>query len=166
MAEENTEGMEQQESAPPKKGKSKLLIIIIVLLAVLGGGGFFAYSKFLSHPSGEGEKGKDAAESEVKEEETKLISFDPFLVNLTEQGRFLKMTLQFEIINPEYEKLVQDRMPIIRDAVITLLSSKSSDSIATPEGKFQIKDELLMRANAAIGKDIFKNVYFTEFVMQ
>jgi flagellar basal body-associated protein FliL len=29
-----------------------------------------------------------------------------------------------------------------------------------------LKDELLMRANAAAGKDIFKNVIFTDFVMQ
>jgi flagellar FliL protein len=42
------------------------------------------------------------------------------------------------------------------------------NSISSPEGKFQLKDEILFRANQILGgeKDIIKNLYFTEFVMQ
>jgi len=48
------------------------------------------------------------------------------------------------------------------------VSSKSLNSISSPEGKFQLKDEVLFRANQIMGmdKDIFKNLFFTEFVMQ
>ena len=44
----------------------------------------------------------------------------------------------------------------------------SINAIASPEGKFQLKDEILFRANQVMGgeKEAFKNLYFTEFVMQ
>jgi len=74
--------------------------------------------------------------------------------------------MQLEIIDAENGALVEDRIPQLRDAIITLLSSKSAESVSSPEGKLQLKDELLLRTNQAIGKNIVKNLYFTEFVMQ
>ncbi len=156
---------EEEEAKPKKKGKSKLLIIIILAAVVLGGGGFFAYTKFLAKPK-PAEADQKQQQQEVKEEQPVLFALDPFVVNLSERGRFLKCTMQLELIDKSYEDLAKEKTPPIRDAIITLISSKTADSITTPEGKFQLKDEILMRANAAVGKDIFKNVYFTEFVMQ
>jgi len=57
-------------------------------------------------------------------------------------------------------------LDVARDAIITLVSSKSAEAVSSPEGKLQLKDELLLRANQSVGKDVFKNLYFTEFVMQ
>ncbi len=74
--------------------------------------------------------------------------------------------MQFEIDDPSNQPLVNERIPKLRDSIITLLSSKSAESVSGPEGKFQLKDELLLRTNQAMGKDVFKNLYFTEFVMQ
>ncbi|MCK7505588.1 MAG: flagellar basal body-associated FliL family protein [Desulfobacterales bacterium] len=34
------------------------------------------------------------------------------------------------------------RAPQMRDSIITLLTSKTVDSIITPEGKLQLKDEI------------------------
>ncbi len=167
MAEEK-EGTQQEEGteeeAPKKKkGKSKLLIIIILVLALGGGGGFFAYTKFFSHPK---EAEADKEEETSKEELPALFNLDPFVVNLTDRGRFLKVTMKLELIDKKYETVAEEKTPHIRDAIITLISSKTAESISTPEGKFQLNDELLMRANASVGKDVFKNIYFTEFVMQ
>jgi len=155
---------EEEESKPKKKGKSKLLIIIIAAVVLLGGGGFFAYTKFFAKPKPA--EAEQQQQQQVKEEQPVLFALDPFVVNLSERGRFLKCTMQLELIDKSYEDLAKEKTPPIRDAIITLISSKTADSITTPEGKFQLKDEILMRANAAVGKDIFKNVYFTEFVMQ
>jgi flagellar FliL protein len=168
MAEEALEDQEEVQKEIPKKGKGKMLIIIFGLFVILGGsGGFFAYKKFLSPAlADKGNPVNQAAQNGTREEKSVLFPLDPFIVNLSDQGRFLKMTLQLEITDTSYEETVKQKIPFIRDAVITLLSSKGADSISTPEGKFQLKDELLMRANAAAGKDIFKNVIFTDFVMQ
>lgn len=164
MAEEKKEV--QQEEEKPKKGKSKLIIIIGLVLVLAGGGGFFAYTKFFANKGSANIEEVKKEEDLIKEEEPLLFSLEPFVVNLSDRGRFLKITLKLELIDKRYKKLAEARVPQIRDAIITLISSKSAESISTPEGKFQLKDELLMRANSATGRDIFKNIYFTDFVMQ
>jgi flagellar protein FliL len=165
MAEEKhaEDGAAEAAKTPGKKGGSKkLLIIIVVAILVLGGAGGFAGYKLLSGK----DKPAEGSEHKKVEEKSVLIALDPFVVNLSDHGRYLKMTMQAEITDPAQQQVVTDKVPNIRDAVITLLSSKSADSVAGPEGKLQLKDELLLRSNQAVGKDVFKNLYFTEFVMQ
>ncbi|MBI3591994.1 MAG: flagellar basal body-associated FliL family protein, partial [Nitrospirae bacterium] len=53
-----------------------------------------------------------------------------------------------------------------RDAIITLLTSKTFDALMSPEGKLQLKDEINMTANQILGNNSVKNAYLTEFVMQ
>jgi flagellar FliL protein len=163
MAEENVEeGQEGAKEKPPKKSSKGLLIIIVVVVLALAGG-VFAFFQF----TGGKDKGKEGAKADDKKAvKTALIALDPFVVNLAEQGRFLKVTMQFELADSTNQDLVKEKMPQLRDAIITLISSKSAESVSSPEGKYQMKDELLLRANNALGKETFKNLYFTEFVMQ
>lgn len=169
MAEEIQEEVQEQ----PAKGSSiKMLIIIISAALVLGGGGFLSFMLLKGgEPSGEAtEAREEVAEGhgEAKGEQGKntLMAFQPFVVNLSVPGRYLKVTMQFEVIDKKYRNMVEEKSPMIRDTVITLLSSKSAEAVSSPEGKFQLKDEILYRANQAMGKEVFKNIYFTEFVMQ
>ncbi|VAX29965.1 Flagellar basal body-associated protein FliL [hydrothermal vent metagenome] len=166
MAEEKEEKQEDEAGGEKRgeKSKLKLLIIAVVVLVLLGGGGFFAYSMFLGKKSES--KAVPIKGDNITAEQPALFPLAPFVVNLADRGRFLKVTIKFEMTDIKYEELIKERTPHLRDAVITLLSSKTAESISTPEGKFQLKDELLMRANSAVGRDVFKNIYFTDFVMQ
>jgi flagellar FliL protein len=167
MAEEKEEGQpdeEKAEKATRTKKSNKSLIIVVGIIVVALAGGIAAYSLLFS-----GKGGESAAEVKhelKKDTKTTLVALDSFVLNLAEQGRFLKVTMQFEIADVANQQLVADRTPQLRDAIITLMSSKSAEALSSPEGKLQIKDELLLRANQAIGKDVFKNLFFTEFVMQ
>ncbi len=154
------------EEAPKKSSKSKLFLIIIAFFVLaLGAGGFFAFKKFgVSHKEEKTEAKKE--EKKLNVEKTYLFALDPFVVNLAEHGRFLKMAIQLEFDDQKQEEIIKQKTPILRDAIITLVSSKSADSISGAEGKLQFKDEVLLRLNQIMGKDFFKNVYFTEFVMQ
>ncbi len=154
----NPEELKQKE--PKKKGK--LLFFIAGALVFIIGAGIATYLFLFSGRS----KAEGSHKEEKIDEKISLFALDPFVLNLAEQGRFLKVTMQFELSNPSYQQMLSERVPHLRDAIITFLSSKSSDTLSSPEGKFQLKDELLLRANQAAGKDIFKNLYFTEFVMQ
>lgn len=160
MAEEKVDAPEGGEIKEKKSGSKKMIIIIAIAAVVVIAGGFFTYTQLIA-------KGK-GAESHKKEEEKKtaLIPLDPFVVNLAEQGRFLKVTMQLELSDAINQPVATEKVPQFRDAIITLISSKSAESLSSPEGKLQLKDELLLRINQAAGKEIFKNIYFTEFVMQ
>lgn len=165
MAEEiNDDASEQPQKEQGKKGgKKKLIIIAAVALIVLIGGGVFAYTMFFSGKNQSGDAQQKAEKSKVK---TAMMPLEPFILNLAEHGRFLKLTIQLELSDAATQPTVTERIPQLRDAIITLVSSKSAESLSSPEGKFLLKDEILLRANQAIGKDVFKNLYFTEFVMQ
>lgn len=161
MAEEKHEGhTEEVPQEKTKKGGSKKLLIIILCAALALGGGiaYFMLSK--------GKAGNSAHQDKKEESKSVLVALDPFVLNLADYGRFLKVTIQLEVADPSYQQSVTEKVPQLRDAVITLISSKSAESVSSAEGKFQLKDELLLRANQAMGKDVFKNLYFTEFVMQ
>jgi len=152
---------EEGSEAKPRKGKMKMIIIIAAILIVSLASGFAAYTMFIGKKSGQSAHEKSKEEAKVA-----LIALDPMVLNLAEPNRFLKLSIQFELSDPTYQALANERVPQLRDAIIILISSKSFASIMTPEGKFQMKDELLLRANQAVGKDVFKNLYFTEFVTQ
>lgn len=163
MADEKDETQIEQPQQPKKGISKKLLIIIIGAILIVVASGFVGYTMLSSGKSKAGEK-------EIKEEKNReksvLIPLDPFVVNLSEYGKYLKISMQFELTNESYQAMVKQRIPQMRDVVITHLSSKSAESVLNPEGKFQLKDEILLRVNQAIGKDVFKNLYFTDFVLQ
>ena len=163
MAEESVNSEpEQPKEEKPKKSSKKLIIIIAGAVLFFSISGFFAYTMLYSKKGGHEEDSKKGKDSE----KAVLVALDPFVLNLAEQGRFLKVTLQFELSDPAYQQLVENNTPQLKDAIIILLSSKSTEAIASPEGKLQLKDEILLRANQTIGKDVIRNLYFTEFVMQ
>lgn len=158
MADEKQEvEPEKAEETGGKKGKKKLIILVAAVL-VLGGGGFFGYTKFL------GPK-QEAHGEEVEEKRVVLFPMSPLILNLAE-GRFLKLTAQFQLVDASYEHKAAEKVPQIQDTIITFISSKSVESIATPEGKLQLKDEILLRANQVVGENVFNNLYFTEFMTQ
>lgn len=158
--------MEEETVETPvarKKGSGmKFLIIILGASLILGAVGVLSYV-FLS-----GEDGKAVTEQQAEEalENNALVAFEPFIVNLLSPGRYLKVTMHFELKDAASQRLVLQKIPVLRDVVITLLGSKSLEAVSGPEGKFQLKDEILFRANQAMGGDVFRNIYFTEFVMQ
>jgi flagellar FliL protein len=151
-----------------KKGEKKggkrsrmLLILAPIVVIALGAGGYFGYT-YLS-------KGKGVAHAKASKEGQKkpvLFSIDPFVVNLSEPGRYLKVTMQFELAAESYQAIATEKVPILRDAIITLIGNQTYEYAASNEGKAQLKDEILLRTNRIFGEEVFRNLYFTDFVMQ
>ena len=148
------------EEAPPKpKGKMKKIILLLVVALVLLGGGAFAYFTFIDD---------QPAKKEAPHVEKAIMSLEPFLVNLADKDsrRYLKVKIDLEVDNEKVAKELEKSMPRIRDQLIFLLSSKSYQDISTPEGKLQLKKEIMTGLVALpTGKKI-SGAYFTEFVAQ
>ena len=162
---------EEPEEAPegaetkPKTGKKKMFLmigIIAVAVIALSGGGFFAYQKLFAA----GPHSKKAAKADCSPVANALLPLDPFVVNLTDPGRFLKVSMQLDVDGPEDGKVLSGMKPQIDDAIITLLSSESTEALSTTEGKMQLKDGIVLRVNQVAGRPMVKNVYFTQFIMQ
>ena len=165
---------EEAGGEKPAKGKSKVLLIVIIvlLLALIGVGGFLVYSNFIKAEAPAAEGGKSAVQEAQEQYDPlklgEMVAFEPFIVNLSgdEGKRFLKVTMQVELNNPKVADELANRMPQVKDMVITVLSSKTVDDILTVEGKFKLKEQILTRINSRIKTGVVKNVYFVEFVIQ
>ena len=157
------EGEEIEKQKKKKKGGKSFVLVIVIAVAVLAGGGgaFFFLTK------AGGEKGAKKEEQQ-KKEESSMFSLEPFVVNLSDQAnnKFLKVSMQLELSGQALQETAKSKTPQIRDAIINLLTSKTSESLMSPEGKLQLKDEINMQVNQILGNNSVKNVYLTEFVMQ
>ncbi|WP_457567712.1 flagellar basal body-associated FliL family protein [Desulfurobacterium sp.] len=160
------EGEEQQGGGGKKK-----LIFLVVLLLVLGAGGFAAYKfVFSKNQKVSQEKQTQKIIEEIKATENVGIMFDlgTFTVNLADKDieRYLRISIILELKNQKVQQEVQKRLPEIKDAIITLLLTKRSSDLKTPEGIEFLKEEIAKRVNAILPLGGVKNVYFTDFIIQ
>jgi flagellar FliL protein len=162
------EGQEKEKDDGKKAGKkagkgiNKFLLIIPVVVVALAAGGYYGYTLLSPGKGKAGNTGGPAG----NEKKAVLFSMDPFVVNLSEPGRYLKVTMQFDISGEPRQEYIVEKVPILRDVIITLISSQTYEYASSPEGKSQLKDEILLRTNQIFGKEVFRNLYFTDFVMQ
>jgi flagellar FliL protein len=158
---------EAAEAKPKRKLPLKLIIIAVVALALLGGGGFFAWRHFSG--AGGGHEG-GAAESAEGEDGggRQTLRLEQFIVNLIDPlgRRYLKVQIELEIDSLEAMEEAGKKNAQIRDSIITLLTSKSYADIESPEGKLQLRQEIISRVNQFLHKGKAVNAYFTDFVVQ
>ena len=167
MAEEEKQNQEKES-----KGGKKKLILLLVLLLLLGAGGGAAY-KFLVLDKKKSQTKEQQAEKiieEIKATENVGVMFDlgTFVVNLADPDieRYLKVSVVLELKDQKVQAEAQKRLPEIKDAITTLLLTKRSSEIRTPEGIEFLKEEIAKRVNAILPLGGVKNVYFTEFIIQ
>lgn len=158
------------EEAPKPKKKGKLLTILIALI-LLGGGGGGAAWYFL----GQGKAGAPAGEAKKEEPEKPPIftRLDQFTVNLQKSegdDHYLQVEIDLQVADDKVIESVKLRMPQIRNALLLLLSSKTSEELASVEGKQKLAADIVAQINKIIGAKDPKagvlGVYFSSFVIQ
>lgn len=178
------------ENSKEKKGGSKLKIIIIAIVAVaaLGVGGYFGYNQFFAAKQnntkkvvqqqipmqqtqqGQVQQGQPAAQNGNYLQQVvsaKTFGLDEFLVNLADEDgkRYLKVKVFLGYDNKKLDTELEEKKPILRDAVISVLRSKKSTDI-TSKGIDNIKMEIIQRINATLEKGQLNNVYFNDLLVQ
>ena len=179
-------------AAAPKKSKKMLIIIIAVLVLVLGGGagGFMMMQS--NKAKAELEKKKEAsADGEHDEDEGQhtehkaddkhppvFVQLDKFVINLMESPNdktgVAQIEMQVLVEDAHVGEVMKNYMPIIRNNVLLLLTSKTFEELASSEGKLKLQEEILdaIRKPMPVRKDKGKDtgrgltsVHFTTFIM-
>jgi flagellar FliL protein len=173
----------------------RLLLLVIPLVLVVAGAGFFVLGGAGAAPfvlnitinqSGDGGKSAAPAEKHL------TVSLGERIVNLADPGgyRYLKTEIVVEVAIDQktYERLtaaggggghgggggstdplraeLEHSWPKIQDTLTMVLTSKTVDELATPEGKEHLKDELREKLQPAFGDYKITEVYLTQFVIQ
>lgn len=162
MPEEVKEEAAQKEVK--KGGKKKLLLFILIgvfLIGVTGGAVFLILGK-----KNEGEKGKTGETAKIEAEI--IYALQPVVVNLMDPygKRYLQIGLALGLASKKAEERIKHREPMIRDILISFLSSKSPEEVLQPEAKEIIKRELKMRINQSFGEELVKAVYITQYIVE
>ncbi len=192
MAKEKETPAENQEGGK-KKGKSKLLIIIVVVVLLIVAG--VAVKMFVLGGKKKPVEKKEATEQQaapqeeaapppapeptyapVNESNLVPVVVGPLIVNLADVGgdRYLKIKLVLLEVPQAAEKEKKEgekegislQDAIIRDTIITVLSSKTSDDLLSVSGKEELKNELITAINQALGRNLVRKIYFLDFIIQ
>lgn len=160
---------DQDAAAPapkPAKGKGGAMkwFVIVALVAVLGGGG--AAWWIIG-----GSTTEAAGPAEPEMASRGVFAFEPFLVNLADEGgqRFLKTTISLVVETPE-EALHIEETPVIiahvRSAIIEVLTLQKAPALVTPDGKAALKQAIKERTSPLMPEKKVLDVLFSEFVVQ
>lgn len=135
-------------------------VVAIVAAAAAGGGAYFFFAK----------KGP-APVVEKKLSEHGLVTFEPFVVNLADDGnkRFLKASIQLVVESPK-EAAEFEEKPVLsmgaRSAIVDTLTEQTSEHLGTPEGKTRLREELKEKVSRSLKEIEVVDVLFSDFVIQ
>lgn len=142
------------------------IILFGVIIAILGVGGGALGSLLTT---------EQALAFMQPEEEEKIeyimVPYSEFLINLkplaANDKSFLRMEFTFSVADADKETILLDSEAKIRDAIISLLRKKTSESIfAESDGTLTIKQELKEQINQMLGDTVIEDVFVTDMVMQ
>jgi len=165
---EQKDTTEQKPSG--KSGKKKMIIIgSIILTAVAVGAAvfFFMHGRGESAEVAEGE-GENTHAAAASKKVHAIFTMEPLIVNIhdSEELRYLKIKLDFEITAPEAKAEIDPFLPQMQDAILVLLSGKQMADITTTEGKNRLKEEIMASVGKIVPPKKITRVYFTDFVVQ
>lgn len=152
-------------AAAAKPAKSGKLIPAVIALVVLGGagGGFWFWRQSSASAAAHEPAPK-------KEAPAAVLALEPFLVNLadTQASRFLRVTVRLLVADEAFaHKFAEDEVhkARVRSAILEVLTTKTSDTLVTAEGKTALKEAIAKRSSEVLGLEV-TDVLFTDFVVQ
>ena len=177
------------EQASSGGGKKKIIIIIGLVFLIIVGGVAGAYFMGLLDPvvemivgpedatggEGEGDDGDACEEGEEGEEgeEAKCAAvfydLQELLVNLNSGGRkssFLKIRVSLELASARDKAKMDTIMPRVIDNFQTYLRELRIADLRGSAGMYRLREELLIRVNAAAAPAKIKDVLFKEMLIQ
>lgn len=157
---EDEDGTVDGEDLPRKRWSGKRIVLFVVLpvflLGAIGAGIYF--SGILDRPAGE----EPAAPSV-------FYDLPDLVVNLESSSRrpgFLKISVSLELTSQADLAAIQSIMPRVIDNFQVYLRELRIDDLRGSAGMYRLREELLLRVNAAVAPVRVKDVLFREMLVQ
>ncbi len=156
------------DAVPVKRGKKKLLVIVAaaVVFALAAGGGTVVYLKKRAAHAAAAEAGEDGGTtlSDVQATGTKpdgmspptYLPLDPFVVNLADRDvdRYAQIGITLEVESSVFADQMRGYMPAIRNAILMIITRKTSKDLLGSSGKEELAEEIMREAVRPMGIEI------------
>jgi flagellar FliL protein len=159
------------DAVPVKRGKKKLLVIVAAALAfaLAAGGGTIVYlKKRAAHAAAAaaeaGEEGSAATNEASAGASAKpdamspptYLPLDPFVVNLADRDvdRYAQIGITLEVESSVFADQMRGYMPAIRNAILMIITRKTSKDLLGSSGKEELADEIMRAAVRPMGIEI------------
>ncbi len=141
-----------------------VVLALFVLKPMMSGsdGGQATTEETDNHAEKKADKEKGGAETSL------LYAVKDIVVNPAGTGgtRFLSVSFGFELGSPELASEFEEREPLVRDALITILSSKTVAELTDARQKEIVRYQVKRRLSKLLHTDEISGVYYTDFVLQ
>lgn len=150
----------EAEEAPPRRGRRRLLLLVALLAIVLGGGAAW----MLTGPDDAG-AGEDGAVAEVEEGE--ILDVGTLTTNLAgTPPRYARVGVGLVLAADATGSEVQEDLPLVKDAIITQISSHVAADLQGREGVATLRDGLTTAVSDLFEDGQVVRVVLTELLVQ
>jgi flagellar FliL protein len=106
--------------------------------------------------------------SRKSQDDNNIYMIEQMIVNPAGTGgrRFLSASIGFELGDEAANVAMQTKEAIVRDALITILSSQTVPELSDSAQRERLRKLIRLRVSKLLGTDDISAVYFTEFVLQ
>ncbi len=138
-------------------------------MLLLAGGGLW-FTGILPHMLGmEKHEEKAAAAEAAKPVPPSYVDIPEMVANLNSTNHkpsYVKMAARVEVPKPEDVEKVRAALPRLQDMMQTYLREMRPEELRGSAGTYRLREELLIRANAAVAPAKVSDVLFTQMLIQ
>lgn len=155
---------QEQDGMKPGRGRWRLVVVAAGLLLLLAACAVW----FLHRHSASTAQQKPTVAPQVRA----VLHLDSFVVNLAdpEGDRFLRVGLELGLEREpdEHSKVGQSQMSLARtrDTILAVLTACDAQALMAPNGKSNLKDQLIKALREKSPELGVREVYFTDFLVQ
>ena len=159
---------ETQEQPAKKSGKGKLILIAVPVVLLLAGAGLW-FTGVLPHLLGMDKHDEHAAAEPAKPVPPSYVDIPEMVANLNSTNHkpsYVKLAARVEVPKPEDAEKVKAALPRLQDLMQTYLREMRPEELRGSAGTYRLREELLVRANAAVAPARISDVLFTQMLIQ
>jgi flagellar protein FliL len=111
----------------------------------------------------------DKDEEAVGIQDSIVVPLESIVVNLggIDSNRYLRIQVSLEVDSEDTQKMINEKMVIIRDKMISFFSTKTMKDLDTEGGLFKLRLEIKDSLNKLLGSNNkIRQIYISDFIVQ
>ena len=158
----------ETDDKPAKKAGKGKLILIAVPVVLIGAGAGLWFTGILPHLLGM-DKHDEHVEEIAKPVPPTFVDVPEMVANLNggaHKPSYVKLNARVEVPKPDDVEKVKAAMPRLQDMMQTYLREMRPEELHGSAGVYRLREELLVRANAAVAPAKVSDVLFSQMLIQ